>query len=160
VRQNANVSLQMNQSVIFVLLMLPIAAASAPILPNAANCSLPSPPASAGEDKPQGQLMKMYPRAKDVTRSYTGCQRAWLWREGRWLIFSTRYYSAGVLRAFYGPELEGKATSVCLFQNGKLDAGSSGACPSFVEASKPAPSLAPGCVTASAQQSASCSKYE
>jgi len=102
--------------------------------------------------------MKFYPRAKDISASYTGCQLAWLMQNGQWVTFSTRYYSAGKLRAFYGPQLEGKATSVCLFENGKLSPESKGACPPFEEASRPAPSLAPGCVTA--QTPVGCSTYE
>jgi hypothetical protein len=103
--------------------------------------------------------MKFYPRAKDIPASYTGCQVVWLMRDDRWITFSTRYYSGGTLRAFYGPVLEGKPTSACVFENGKLAAGSKGACPSFEEASRPAPSLPPGCITA-LKKNAQCSKYE
>ena len=150
----------MRRAALVVLLLVPIAARSASLPPDAPNCSLQTPPPNAGEDKPQGGLMKLYPRAKDIPVLYTGCQTVWLMHDGRWIKFSMRYYSSGTLRTFYGPQLKGEPTSVCLFQNGKLGPGSTGACPSFEEASRPAPSLAPGCVTTPTQQAAGCSKYE
>jgi hypothetical protein len=84
----------------------------------------------------------------------------WLQRNGAWILFSTRYYSGGALRAFYGPQVVGTPSSVCLYEDGKLRAESMGACPSFEEASRPAPSLAPGCVTTDERRTTECSKYE
>jgi len=104
--------------------------------------------------------MKFYPRAKDLPISYTGCQIAWLQHQGGWLKFSTRYYSSGLLRAFYGPEMKGQRQIVCVFQDGKLDANSTRGCPSFAEASKPAPSVAPGCITKPSVKNIDCSRYE
>jgi hypothetical protein len=148
----------MHYAPLLLLLILPTVSAQSLIPPDAAHCSLISPPANAGEDNPQGGLMKFYPRAKDLPASYTGCQVAWLLQGGEWMIFSKRYYSEGILRAFYGPILKGETTSVCGFSNGQLTPGSKGSCPSFAEASRPAPSLPPGCVTKPA--TANCSKYE
>jgi hypothetical protein len=148
----------MPNAALFLLLILPISAAASSLPLDAPNCSLSSPPSNAGEDKPHGALMKFYPRAKDIPASYTGCQIVWLLRDGQWITFSRRYYAAGTLSSFYGPQLGGTPTSVCLFQNGKLSPDSKGACPSFEEANRPAPSLAPGCITA--RKTAECSKYE
>lgn len=44
--------------------------------------------------------MKVYPRANEIPAGYTGCQVVWLQRNGAWILFSTRYYSGGALRAF------------------------------------------------------------
>ena len=142
------------------LLVVPVSVAASALPTDAPNCSLKSPPSTAGEDNPQGGLMKFFPRAKDIPRAYSGCQLVWLQLDGAWVPFSTRFYSAGTLRTFYGPHLGGKPTSICHFENGKLTAASTGSCPSFEEASRPAPSLAPGCITTRKQQGAECSKYE
>jgi len=157
-----DVSLQMSRVALALLLLVSVSVAASPLPVDGPNCSLKSPPSTAGEDNPHGGLMKFYPRAKDIPAGYTGCQIAWLQREGGWTSFSTRYYSEGALRAFYGPPIGGggKPTSVCLFESGKPSPASTGACPSFEEASKPAPSLAPGCITANKRQTAACSKYE
>jgi len=143
-----------------LLLFFSVSVAASPLPVDGPNCSLKSPPSAAGEDNPHGGLMKFYPRAKDIPAGYTGCQMAWLQREGGWTSFSARYYLGGTLRAFYGPPVGSKPTSVCLFESGELSPASTGACPSFEEASKPAPSLAPGCITANKRQTAACSKYE
>ena len=150
----------MRLAALLSLIVVALSAQSAFALPpDAPNCSLMSPPPGAGEDNPQSGLMKIYPRGRDISKSYTGCQRVWLQHNGEWLKFSTRYYQSGVLRAFYGPELNGKLTSVCYFANRKLSAKSRGACPSYDEARQPAPSLAPGCLS-NPHPMGDCAKYE
>lgn len=150
--------MKMHFTALLLLPMLSTGWAQSLIPPNAPHCSLSSPPSNAGEDNPQGGFMKFYPRAKDLPASYTGCQIAWLRRNGKWTIFSKRYYLEGTLRTFYGPMLNGKPTSICWYTNGELTAESKGSCPLFAEASQAARSLPRGCIAKA--KSAHCSKYE
>lgn len=46
---------------------------------DAAACALTMPPTAAGEEiGSSGAPMKVFPRAKDIPGSYTGCQKVWL----------------------------------------------------------------------------------
>jgi hypothetical protein len=45
--------------------------------PKGSNCNLESPPATSGEEAHMGTKLLVYPRAKDITTTYTGCQSLW-----------------------------------------------------------------------------------
>jgi hypothetical protein len=48
------------------------------------NCALSKPPATAGEEFNHGMVLRIFPRAKDINASYTGCQALMVEYEGRW----------------------------------------------------------------------------
>ena len=126
---------------------------------NAPACAIMVPPADAGEDLPHDSAMKIYPRAKDIPKGYTGCQKVWLDILGRWMPFSTRYYTNGRIAVFHGPLVEGQSQTRCLANAGALKGR---ACPSLEEANRPAPSVPSGCIKELKAKAATprCSRYE
>jgi|SRR5690242_7633322 hypothetical protein len=134
------------------------------IPPSAPACSLKMPPAAAGEEVgSSGAPMKIFPRAKDIPTSYTGCQKVWLLLRGNWISFSTRYFEEGTVKVFLGPLLNEQDQWRCVFQNGLLIPSSAKrACPSFEEANSRMQSAPSGCLAElnSAKRSERCSRYE
>jgi len=45
---------------------------------SAGNCNILQPPKAAGDSVLNGRLMKIFPRRKDMSANYTGCQTLWL----------------------------------------------------------------------------------
>jgi len=46
--------------------------------PNGENCNIDIPPENSGEDSHMyGGIFKVFPRAKDIGKTYTGCQTIW-----------------------------------------------------------------------------------
>lgn len=122
-------------------------------------CAIMVPPADAGEDVPHDAAMKIYPRAKHLPRGYTGCQKVWLDLQGRWILFSTRYYVDGHIKVFLGPLVEGQNQIRCVAEAGTIKGR---ACPSLEEANRPAQSVPPGCIKELKAEAPTsrCSRYE
>ena len=146
-------------------LMLTSALAHAQDIPmRAPACSLAKPPATAGDELgSSGAPMKVFPRAKDIPTSYTGCQKVWLLLRGGWISFSTRYFENGTVKVFLGPLLSGMDQWHCVFQDGVLvPSPTKRACPSFDEANSRVRSTPTGCLVElqSTKPSPRCSHYE
>ena len=142
-----------------VLIALGVPAYSQEIPTNAPVCATATPPIDAGEDLPQGSPMKIYPRAKDIPKGYTGCQKVWLESGGRWISFSTRYFDSGHIKVFLGPVVEGQEQIRCVIDGAVLKGR---ACPSLAEANRPAPSVPSGCLKELKAGAATsrCTRYE
>lgn len=142
-----------------VLAALSAGAHGEEIPPSAPACGIATPPADAGEDLPHGSPIKVYPRAKDIPKGYTGCQKVWLELNGQWISLSTRYFDSGHIKVFLGPVLEGHKQVRCVVDGGVLKGR---ACPSLAEANRPAPSVPSGCLKElkAGAASARCKRYE
>jgi hypothetical protein len=148
---------------IVVMTVIANSAVAQAIPPAAANCSLRTPPAEAGEDVSLGKTpMKFFPRAKDIPPNYTGCQTAWSVFRNNWISFSTRYFESGEIKIFLGPLIEGQDQAHCFFANGQRSPSSTRGCPSYEEAKTPSRSLPAGCIgeLQSGSPSNRCKQYE
>src|SRR5690348_16727534 len=52
--------------------------------PGGTNCNLSAPPAASGEDSNHGIIVRIFPRAKDIGPTYTGCQIMWVQAPDGW----------------------------------------------------------------------------
>jgi len=118
-----------------------------PIPPNAPNCQLASPPATAGESQVHGILVKIYPRKLDMGPNYTGCQNSWIDREGTWELFSALYFEAGEFRAWRMLSDDKPPKHIyCRYKNFTLEPDSPKECYVPAKQSIPSSSYAPGCM--------------
>lgn len=85
----------------------PAGLAESQLRPEGANCQLKSPPAAAGESSNHGVTLKVFPRRKDITASYTGCQILWARYEGEWKEVSVTAIEGGyAVRLWSGHSLD------------------------------------------------------
>lgn len=132
-----------------VLLGLSATSAQGETIPlSAPACSLATAPEDAGDALgSSGSPMKVFPRATNIPKSYTGCQKVWLLLRGEWISFSTRYFENGTVKMFYGPLLKGHDQWRCMFDRGVLvPSNAKRVCPSFGEANSRVVSTPPGCL--------------
>lgn len=61
------------------LLLCSLSLLASDLIPkDANNCNIIQPPKAAGDSVLNGRLMKIFPRRKDMSENYTGCQILWL----------------------------------------------------------------------------------
>ncbi len=129
--------------------------------PMGENCNLAAPPANAGEEFNHGITLKIYPRARDIHSSYTGCQTTWMPQGNKWLVLTIVAIERGDAVRIWTPDKSDPARFSCIYKAGKIVKGDAQNCvaPQFLIAK----SLAPGCVAriakASGQFPPDC-KYE
>jgi hypothetical protein len=112
--------------------------------PAGVNCALASPPDAAGEESDHGFTLRIYPRARDIGASYTGCQTMWAPDKGKWFVVSIIEIEEGDPKRIWSPDDPTGGHQACRYKNGKVIAGNADECPApeFLIAK----SLAPGCV--------------
>ncbi len=107
------------------------------ISPNASNCNLQSPPSGSGDvqgDEPEFDL-KVFPRYRDFSLKYTGCQTSWFKRDDGWHRFSVAYFERGKPATFIIPAVvaEQATDMVCRYRGKKLVADDAHECPSSTD---------------------------
>jgi hypothetical protein len=124
-------------------LALPVRAVAAP-RPTGSNCDLKSPPTAAGEETNHGVTLRVFPRAKSINSSYSGCQVLFAPAAGGWHVVSIAEVVAGDPVRIWS-EHEGNDESLaCRYKNGAVVEGNTDKCPhpAFLLLK----SMAPGCV--------------
>lgn len=112
--------------------------------PTGVNCSLKEPPTQSGEEFDHGITLRIFPRAKEIKETYTGCQVVWVPHASTLEILSIAVIESGHAVRLWSPNETGLARSSCRYREGKVIHGTSEHCP--------APellimkSMAPGCV--------------
>jgi hypothetical protein len=89
-----------------------------------ANCMLQQPPNDAGENYTHGLVLKVFPRAAQISHAYSGCQLAWQHGEDGWSLAFKLYFEQGEVVAIWSPEME------CKYLNRSLNKESPDECPS------------------------------
>lgn len=113
-----------------------------------ASCLMKEPPETAGEMGSHGFEMRIYPRATDMKRNFTGCQTIWwLAKSGRMQITFKAHFEEGVITSFTGFDDATGENEVmnCRYARRTLVSGET-SCPSFKQANRPEGSLPPGCI--------------
>lgn len=95
--------------------------------PVGTNCNLKSPPENAGEDAFHGITMKIYPRAKDISSKYSGCQVMWVPDGGKWHIARLVAIEGGDPVRIWTPD-KSAGTGACRYKNGKVVKGDPNKC--------------------------------
>jgi hypothetical protein len=120
------------------------------------NCALAAPPAGAGEVSNAETLIKVYPRAADLSAAYAGCQSAWVGRGDRWTLVVRILFESGQPRAIWSPG-DPPGAPRCRYDGKGLVDGAPEQCPEpgqlilrslpagCVERSRSAGGLASGC---------------
>jgi len=106
------------------------------------NCDLATPPESAGEVSNHGLTFKVFPRAKYITETYTGCQTFWAPRDSEWLLITALEIVNGDPKRHWSPHNR-SSNKPCKYSKGKLISGEKAKCPA--PESLIIKSLAPGC---------------
>ena len=107
------------------------------------NCDLLAPPASAGEEANHGMLLRIFPRAKDIDATYSGCQVLFASYEGKWVVVSLTEIVKGDPVRLWSEHDKDAARQACRYRNGRVVRGNPDTCPAsqFLLVK----SLAPGC---------------
>lgn len=112
--------------------------------PKGAYCGLPVPPADAGEELNHDVQMRIYPRARDMRISYSGCQTMWVAKGNQWITKSVVAIERGQPVRIWSPDPADAKLMVCRYLNGRIVRGDVASCPNaqllVME------SLAPGCI--------------
>jgi hypothetical protein len=108
------------------------------------NCDLRQPPKQAGEESNHGVTLKIYPRAKDISAKYSGCQVMFAPNGKTWVVVSLTEVTNGDPIRVWSDDPSNEQTANCLYRKGKITRGDPDKCPApeFILAK----SLAPGCV--------------
>jgi|SRR5450755_660121 len=114
-------------AVLVVLNITGVIAADAP--PKGRNCDLAEPPTSSGEDTLHGATLKIFPRARDISKGYTGCQVMWVPDGTKWLVLSLTYIEKGSAVRIWFPLMPNHEAHVCRYRNGRVIAGNKDDCP-------------------------------
>jgi hypothetical protein len=114
----------------------------ADLLPEGENCALKAPPEIAGEYTMHGITSRVFPRAKDIKSSYSGCQTVWDPANNSWEIFGIMHISEGYPDRIWGPSGTGIKMLDCLYEKGRLIQGNKRSCQ---DKAAPLLSLKPGC---------------
>jgi hypothetical protein len=111
---------------IYFIAICGLSQASETTRPIGVNCTLSEPPTDAGEGAVHGMTIRIYPRAKDITSNYTGCQTVFAEIDGKWgTVVMTEVVDGDPIRIWSDDE-----TSECLYQKGRVIRGNPGKCPS------------------------------
>lgn len=128
----------------YLLLSCIAAHATESARPEGTNCVLTAPPESAGEEFNHGLTLRIYPRARDITAEYTGCQVIWAPSRRKWVTVSVVAIKNGDATRLWSPDSSQQELLACRYKNGRVVAGNPDNCaaPRFLIAK----SVAPGCV--------------
>ena len=111
--------------------------------PTGKNCNLAAPPASAGESWNHGHIQRIYPRAKDIDPSYSGCQLMFDGPvKGKWIVTFVIEVAAGDAVRVWHEDMSADRAA-CRYKNGEVIAGDAKTCSGIVKLLKSVP---PGCV--------------
>jgi hypothetical protein len=108
------------------------------------NCALSKPPATAGEEFNHGMVLRIFPRAKDINASYTGCQALMVEYEGRWTTITLTEIVNGDPKRVWSGEEPAEDFLSCRYDHGQVVHGDPSICP--VPQLLIRKSFAPGCV--------------
>jgi hypothetical protein len=124
-------------------LALPAPAVAAP-RPSGTNCDLKSPPTEAGEEMNHGVTLRVFPRAKSINSSYSGCQVLFAPAAGSWHVVSIAEVAAGDPTRIWSEHAGNDESVACRYKNGTVVEGNADKCPhpEFLLIK----SMAPGCV--------------
>jgi len=124
-------------------------------------CAIADPPSEAGEQAHMGELLLVYPRARDIGEAFTGCQSLWGRAKAGTHLIGRFEYMKGSFVAVH----DGEDRIRCEYGNGKLISVLPTACPKSLPS--PIPSLPPGCfskvqraIETNDTTSPGCSKFE
>ena len=95
--------------------------------PEGTNCDLSAPPETAGENANRGMIIRIYPRARDITKTYTGCQITLASQGGEWVTMMITEIVEGDPIRLWSPyaavsESIAELTS-CRYRNGRVLSG-------------------------------------
>lgn len=112
--------------------------------PQGENCALTAPPAAAGEEFNHGLVLRIYPRARDISAKYTGCQIRWAPDGSKWVTVSVVAIERGGAVRVWSPDQSQTELLACRYKAGRVVTGHPDNCPApqFLIAK----SVAPGCV--------------
>lgn len=96
--------------------------------PTGANCTLQSPPAEAGELAADGEIIRVFPRAKDIGARYTGCQVMFA-ELGQWVVVSLTEVVEGDPVRIWSEHAPSEPLFSCRYRNGKVVLGDPANCP-------------------------------
>ena len=99
---------------------------------------------NAGEEFNHGITLRIYPRARDINRNYTGCQTMWVPDGRQWRVVSIAAIESGDPVRIWSPVNSDSTKFSCIYKRGKVVKGDEEHCaaPQFLIIK----SLAPGCV--------------
>jgi hypothetical protein len=132
----------------FIKALLPTIVLCASVMaqgrPEGLNCDLIQPPKLAGEESNHGVTLKIYPRAKDISTQYSGCQVMFAPNSKTWIVVSLTEVINGDPIRVWSDHPSNEQTANCLYRKGKIIRGDPDKCPmpEFILTK----SLAPGCV--------------
>ena len=112
--------------------------------PKGNNCDLVEPPAGAGDEMNHGVTLRIYPRAKEIGRKYSGCQTMWMPAGQKWSVISMVEIDAGDPVRVWSPEIPPPAGTECRYKKGRVVKGDQNHCPGANNLILK--SLAPGCL--------------
>ena len=112
--------------------------------PTGENCGLVGPPASAGEEMNHGVTLRIYPRTKEISKQYSGCQIMWMPSGEKWIVVSMVAIDAGDPVRVWSPAIPSPVDTECRFNKGQVVKGDSNHCPQANHLILK--SFAPGCV--------------
>ena len=112
--------------------------------PTGTNCTLSSPPSTAGEAMNHGATLRIHPRAKDIGGGYSGCQIMWMQDGEQWLEVAVVAIDSGDPVRIWSPIESDSPRAGCIYKKGKVVQGDAGHCiaPQFLIIQ----SFASGCV--------------
>ncbi len=117
---------------------------AAPPRPEGINCRLTTPPPTAGEEFSHGVVLRVFPRARDITAEYSGCQITWMPDRTKWLVLSITELERGDPVRLWSPHSDDPRLTACRFKKGRVVSGNAEYCVAPQSLLKK--SLAPGCV--------------
>ena len=112
--------------------------------PAGKNCNLQAPPKEAGEEINHGVIHKIYPRARDISKDYTGCQLLWMPDGKSWITIAVVAIERGYAARIWSQYETDPNRLACRYKEGKVIQGDPQNCPApeFLIIK----SLPPGCV--------------
>src|SRR5690242_18198363 len=83
--------------------------------PEGDNCRLSAPPESAGEEFNHGIVLRVYPRARDIAQSYSGCQIMWAPDSEKWVTVSITQVVNGDPVRIWSPHAKSPELTACRY---------------------------------------------
>src|SRR5688572_28062558 len=98
--------------------------------PTGRNCDLAVPPKNAGEETNHGIILRIYPRARDMPKNYTGCQTLWMPHGTKWQTISVVKIEGGSAVRIWSPDEVNLPDRACRYLKGNIVRGDPNNCPS------------------------------
>lgn len=116
-------------SVLFLFAVALSASAADVSRPQGQNCNLTSPPRGAGEVLNHGLVLRVFPHAREIGPTYTGCHVVFAPDGKQWVVLSLVEVTAGdPVRVWSAHETDPKRRG-CRFKNGQVVSGDANICP-------------------------------